>query len=100
MLLFGIPHKGLVVDDIRQMINAEQGHPRHSLLDEISSGSLVLAYQAQDFVNIIRDRKVVSFYETRETRQLQRVYHLRNEHIGQSLTHSTGSRDRLLETSW
>ncbi|KAJ5264892.1 hypothetical protein N7505_007685 [Penicillium chrysogenum] len=45
MVLFAILHKGLVMDDIQQMLLA-------------------------DFKNLIRDRKVVSFYETEQTRRL------------------------------
>jgi hypothetical protein len=28
MLLFGIPHRGLVVDNIQKMLTGEDGHPR------------------------------------------------------------------------
>lgn len=73
MLLFGIPHKGLVVDDIQQMLSGQDIHPRSTLLDQISSKSDLLAYQLNDFKNLIRDRKVVSFYETGQTRRLEFV---------------------------
>jgi hypothetical protein len=73
MLLFGIPHKGLIVDDIERMIAHDTNQPAHSLLDELKSGSSTLALQSVDFKNLIRDRKVVSFYEGRQTRQLQFV---------------------------
>jgi hypothetical protein len=73
MLLFGIPHKGLVVDDIQKMLAEQPGHPRHALLEQIRNKSDLLAYQLVDFKNLIRDRKVVSFYETGQTRQLQFV---------------------------
>lgn len=73
MLLFGIPHKGLVVDDIQQMLSGQDGHPRSTLLEQISSKSDLLAYQLHDFKNLIRDRKVVSFYETGQTRRLEFV---------------------------
>jgi hypothetical protein len=35
----------------------------------------LLASQLADFKNLIRDRKVVSFYETEQTRQLELVRH-------------------------
>jgi hypothetical protein len=70
MLLFGIPHKGLVLDDIQKMLAGESSHPRDVLLKEIEFKSNVLAYQLVDFKNLIRDRKIVSFYETGQTRQL------------------------------
>ncbi|KAL4861938.1 hypothetical protein BDV12DRAFT_203507 [Aspergillus spectabilis] len=70
MILFAIPHKGLVMDDIQQMLAGDQNHPREQLLRQISSKSDVLMHQLADFKNLIRDRKVVSFYETEQTRQL------------------------------
>jgi hypothetical protein len=73
MLLFGIPHKGLVVDDIQKMLAGQDDHPRNSLLEQIKSKSELLAYQLTDFKNLIRDRKIVSFFETGQTRQLEFV---------------------------
>lgn len=73
MLLFGIPHRGLVVDDIEKMLAGEDRHPRRELLEQIKKKSNLLAAQLDDFKNLIRDRKVVSFYETGQTRQLQFV---------------------------
>ncbi|KAF2735267.1 hypothetical protein EJ04DRAFT_216254 [Polyplosphaeria fusca] len=71
MLLFGIPHKGLVVDDIEKMLAGEESHPRDALLGQIRAKSDLLAVQLADFKNLIRDRKVVSFYETGQTRRLE-----------------------------
>ncbi|KAL6821948.1 hypothetical protein J3E69DRAFT_339611 [Trichoderma sp. SZMC 28015] len=71
MLLFGIPHKGLVVDDIEKMLAGRDNHPRSALLQQIKVKSDLLENQLTDFKNLVRDRKVVSFYETRQTRQLQ-----------------------------
>ena len=73
MLLFGIPHTGLVVDDIQKMVAGQDNHPRGALLEQIRSKSDLLAFQLADFKNLIRDRKVVSFYETIQTRQLEFV---------------------------
>lgn len=70
MILFAIPHKGLVMDDIRQMLAGDQDHPREMLLSQISRESDLLVKQLADFKNLIRDRKVVSFYETEQTRRL------------------------------
>jgi hypothetical protein len=75
MLLFAIPHKGLVVDDIQKMLTGQDSHPRNTLLRQIRSKSDLLASQLADFKNLIRDRKVVSFYETEQTRQLEFVWH-------------------------
>lgn len=73
MLLFGIPHKGLLMDDIPRMLAGQGNHPRNMLLQQIKSSSDLLANQLVDFKNLIRDRKVVSFYETGQTRQLEFV---------------------------
>jgi len=70
MLLFAIPHRGLLVSDIQQMLAGDKSHPRERLLQQISSQSDLLIHQLADFKNLIRDRKVVSFYETEQTRQL------------------------------
>ena len=73
MLLFGVPHKGLVVDDIQKMVAGHGNHPRSALLEQIRIKSDVLAFQVVDFRNLIRDRKVVSFVEMGQTRQLEFV---------------------------
>jgi len=74
MLLFGIPHKGLVVDDIQKILAHQENNHRSALLQQIRKESDLLESQLVDFKNLIRDRKVVSFYETRATRQLQFVW--------------------------
>ncbi|KAL6900028.1 hypothetical protein GGI43DRAFT_406131 [Trichoderma evansii] len=71
ILLFGIPHKGLVVNDIESMLDNQDNHPRNALLQQIRVKSDLLENQLADFKNLVRDRKIVSFYETRQTRQLQ-----------------------------
>ncbi|KKZ67173.1 hypothetical protein EMCG_07118 [[Emmonsia] crescens] len=71
ILLFAIPHRGLVVDDIRKMLAEDENHPRHTLLQQINMKSDLLTGQLVDFKNLIRDRKIVSFYETKQTRQLE-----------------------------
>jgi hypothetical protein len=73
MLLFGIPHKGLVINDILKMLAEEENHPRSVLLQQIREKSDLLAFQLADFKNLVRDRKIVSFYETGQTKQLEFV---------------------------
>ena len=63
MLLFAIPHKGLVVDDILKMLAGQDNHPRNALLQQTKAKSDSVAFQLPNFKNLIRDRKVVSFYE-------------------------------------
>ena len=73
ILFFGTPHKGLVVTDIEKMIAEDDDHPRSALLKEIEEKSSMLLSQISDFKNIIRGRKVVSFYEQSQTRGLVKV---------------------------
>lgn len=73
MILFGIPHKGLVVDDLQKMVLEQDNQSRSALLEQIKTKSDLLAYQLTDFKNLIRDRKVISFYEMGQTRQLEFV---------------------------
>ncbi|KFY69545.1 hypothetical protein V496_00165 [Pseudogymnoascus sp. VKM F-4515 (FW-2607)] len=71
ILFFGAPHKGLVIDDIQRMVAGKDQHPRMELLEQIKLKSDLLMYQLADFKNLIRDRKIVSFYEGQQTRRLQ-----------------------------
>ncbi|KFY95938.1 hypothetical protein V498_03016 [Pseudogymnoascus sp. VKM F-4517 (FW-2822)] len=71
ILFFGAPHKGLVIDDIQRMVAGKDQHPRMELLEQIKLKSDLLLYQLADFKNLIRDRKIVSFYEGQQTRRLQ-----------------------------
>ena len=73
ILFFGTPHKGLVVADIQKMIAEDDHHPRATLLEDINKNSSLLLSQLPRFKNVIRDRKVVSFYEQSQTRSLVKV---------------------------
>jgi hypothetical protein len=73
ILFFGTPHKGLLIDDIEHMVAGDDDHPRTELLEQIKANSDLLMYQLIDFKNHIRDWKIVSFYETLQTRQLKFV---------------------------
>lgn len=66
-----------MVADMKKMICGQQDHPRHAILDEIDQKSNLLVYQLADFKNLIRDRKIVSFFETEQTRQLEwvKIFH-------------------------
>ncbi|KAJ5630437.1 uncharacterized protein N7484_010537 [Penicillium longicatenatum] len=70
MILFAIPYRGLVMDDIQQMLAGDESHPREQLLLQISSQLDILIHQLADFKNLIRHRKVVSLYQTEQTRRL------------------------------
>ncbi|OAL53552.1 hypothetical protein IQ07DRAFT_502809 [Pyrenochaeta sp. DS3sAY3a] len=71
MLFFATPHKGLVVSDIRKMLMGQTEHPRNALLNQINEQSDLLDHQLDAFRDIIRDRRIVSFYERGQTRQLE-----------------------------
>lgn len=73
MLLFAIPHKGILVDDMQKMLARLSSHPRNVLLKQLETKSDLLAYQLVDFRNLIGDRKIVSLFETEQTRQLEFV---------------------------
>ena len=62
-----------MVEDIQNMLAGRETHPRNPLLQQISHKSDLLISQLADFKNLIRDRRVVSFYETEQTRQLEFV---------------------------
>jgi protein SERAC1 len=73
ILFFGTPHKGLVIDDIKRMVAGDDDYPRTKLLEQVKVKSDLLMHQLVDFKNLIRDWKIVSFYETQQTRQLKLV---------------------------
>lgn len=73
IFFFSTPHKGLPVEDIRELIFDDPQHPRHGLLDQLKQDSEPLLAQLADLKNIIHDRKIVSFYEEEQTRQLELV---------------------------
>lgn len=72
VLFFAVPHRGLDVEDMKRVMGNE-GHPRTGLIHQISIDSVVLDQQLEDFKNNLDDRKVISFYETEQSRRLERV---------------------------
>ena len=75
MLLFAIPFKGLDIEDIQNMLASQDRHPRNQLLDQISPKSTFLAALVADLKNFVGDRKIICFYETRQSQRLQLVWH-------------------------
>ena len=63
----------MLINDIQKMLAGQDNHPRDALLQQIKHKSDLLISQLIDFKNLIRDRKVVSFFETQRTRQLEFV---------------------------
>lgn len=66
MMFFGTPHRGSPKDDILKMV--EHAYPnRVPALTETAPDSAALKLQLQLFTELVRDRKVASFYETEPT---------------------------------
>ena len=59
---------------MKSMLN-QDNHPRKALLEQISKESDLLVPQLADFKDLIRDRKIVTFYEVEQTRRLEQVSH-------------------------
>jgi hypothetical protein len=74
LLFFGTPHKGLFIKDILGIIEGD--NPRRGLVEELREKSLSLQLQISDFRNLARDYKIVSFYETQQSRRLKWVNRL------------------------
>lgn len=72
IFFFAVPHRGLDVEDMKNIMGGE-GHPRTGLIHQISVDSEVLGQQLEDFKDNLDDRKVISFYETEQSRRLERV---------------------------
>lgn len=66
----------MVIDDIQHMIAGKDLHPMNRLLEEIKAEAGPLIRQLTNFKNEIRDRKIISFYETEQTRRLELVRYL------------------------
>lgn len=63
------------MDEIKRML-PEPSHPRHRLLDQIDIGREFLGDQLYNLKNVLGDREVVSFYETKQQRSLEWVSHM------------------------
>lgn len=62
-----------MVEDIRKMVMDEDNHPRTVLLDQIRGESELLIARLSDFKNVLGHRKIVSFFEQKQTRAPVRV---------------------------
>jgi len=61
-----------MMEDILSRLE-QDNHPRSVLLEQINRSSKYLISQLADFKDLIRDRKIVTFFETQQTRKLQQV---------------------------
>ena len=72
IIFFAVPQRSLDVEDMQHIMGQEE-HPRTGLLFQINTDSKELLHQLTDFKDILYDRRVVSFYETEQSRRLRRV---------------------------
>ncbi|KAL7270520.1 hypothetical protein RUND412_006774 [Rhizina undulata] len=68
-MFFGTPHRGILLEDVRKMLENESGHPRIDLLKEIGN-ALNLEPDLKKFINLAQGFKVVSFYERLQTAEI------------------------------
>ena len=71
-MFFAVPHRGMDFRDMKSQLQ-ERGHAMAHLFDQLDKGSDVLGMQRNDFVDLIADRKVVSFLEMDRQGRLQLV---------------------------
>lgn len=70
------PHKALLVEDIASILNKlDPNHPRLDLVEQLRCNSPALEGQLTDFKNVYHtyEYKIVSFFETQQTRVLKWV---------------------------
>ena len=72
-LFFGTPHRGLETVDLKCMVEENRCQSRGDLLDDIKRGSRLLEEQLSQFIYWIGDRKIISFVEMQQTKELQKV---------------------------
>lgn len=71
ILFFAVPHRGMDVEDMIKAI--KYGNTSERRLDQISKDQSYWRQELDSFVDVIRDFKVASFYETALTRRLIKV---------------------------
>ncbi|KAL7267903.1 hypothetical protein RUND412_009495 [Rhizina undulata] len=69
VMFFGTPHRGILMEDVRKMLEDDNRHPRIGLLDEIES-ELNLKPYLKEFIKLAENFKVVSFYERLQTAEV------------------------------
>ena len=84
---FAVPHRGLDIEDMKRIMGTEQ-HPRTGLVHQINIDSETLKGQLLDFKDILDDTKVVTFYETEQSRRLQRVSFRKPTSLSKLMVHS------------
>ncbi|KAL7270251.1 hypothetical protein RUND412_007046 [Rhizina undulata] len=69
VMFFGTPRRGILLEDVRKMLEEESRHPRVGLLDEIEN-ALNLEPDLNEFIKLAQGFKVVSFYERLRTAEI------------------------------
>lgn len=80
-IFFGTPHRGIVVDDILAMVG--ESSPRTDLVNSIALGSNALKTELAKFIHCASSIRIVSFYETMQTKKLAKVCPSRTPAIAQ-----------------
>ena len=74
-VLFAVPHRGMIVDDMVQTIG--ESHPRNALLKQITQNPEqtpdFLESQLDRFRELLQHRKVITVYEQLQSQRLERV---------------------------
>jgi hypothetical protein len=73
VLFFGVPHRGLFIEDVISMVKEESQQQRIPLLEEINRASQLITSELESFINLAVDLKILSFYETGQTRKVIKV---------------------------
>ncbi|KIX95944.1 uncharacterized protein Z520_08199 [Fonsecaea multimorphosa CBS 102226] len=71
LLFFGVPHRGITLEDVSKMVEDSEPH-RAPMVQEIIELSNSITPGMESFINMTMDKKIVSFYETRLTRAVAR----------------------------
>ncbi|KAL7272191.1 hypothetical protein RUND412_005018 [Rhizina undulata] len=78
VMFFGTPHRGILMNDVRKMLEEDNHNPRIGLLEEIEN-ELNLEPDLKEFIKLASAGgfKVVSFYERLQTAEVVKVceYH-------------------------
>ncbi|KAL7269267.1 hypothetical protein RUND412_008080 [Rhizina undulata] len=69
VMFFSTPHRGILMQDVRKMLEDDNRNPRIGLLDEIES-ELNLKPYLKEFIKLEGNFKVVSFYERLQTAEV------------------------------
>ncbi|KAL7270570.1 hypothetical protein RUND412_006716 [Rhizina undulata] len=72
VMFFGTPHRGILMEDLRKMLEDDIHSPRVGLLDEIEN-SLNLEPSLNEFIKLAEDFKIVSFYERIQTPEVKKT---------------------------